>query len=249
MGETRPSTGVVAHHKKPMRKFDYRGSGQSHRHQHQPPQDDEDEDQEVVLELQEYDHHWEDVPGPPRPPRPRGVGGVLQLRVRNRHGRTNVSLADRLELQGEDEATLRELLVSLQKQVTVMSSNLSAKLDELQRGDRHLETTVALHEIRNQLQELTRSVESCQSEVCEVKRDMVAIRHELDTVQQVKEEIEELREYVDRLEEHTHRRKLRLLQQNSLQRDDAESQPSAELSGAVLKPTAQVRHVSGGLKR
>lgn len=45
---------------------------------------------------------------------------------------------------------------------------------------------------------------------------MVAIKHELDTVQQVKEEIEELREYVDRLEEHTHRRKLRLLEQVSL---------------------------------
>ncbi|XP_052130290.1 glucose transporter type 1 isoform X2 [Frankliniella occidentalis] len=246
MGETRPSTGVVAHHKKPMRKLDYRGSGQSHRHHPQPRHDDDDDEREVVLELQEYDHHdqlsrWEDrdVPGPPRPPRPRG--GVLQLRVRNRHSRSNVSLADRLELQGEDEATLRELLVSLQKQVSVMSSNLSAKLDELQRGDRHLETTVALHEIRTQLQELTRSVESCQSEVCEVKRDMVAIRSELDTVQQVKEEIEELREYVDRLEEHTHRRKLRLLQQNSLLRDDAESQPSAELSGAGLKPTAQVR--------
>ncbi|VEN58573.1 unnamed protein product [Callosobruchus maculatus] len=102
----------------------------------------------------------------------------------------------------------------LQKQVSVMSTNLSAKLDELQqRGDRHLETTVALCEIRTQLQELTRSVESCQSEVSEVKRDMVAIKHELDTVQQVKEEIEELREYVDRLEEHTHRRKLRLLEQ------------------------------------
>lgn len=95
-----------------------------------------------------------------------------------------------------------------------MSTNLSAKLDELQqRGDRHLETTVALCEIRTQLQELTKSVESCQSEVSEVKRDMVAIKHELDTVQQVKEEIEELREYVDRLEEHTHRRKLRLLEQ------------------------------------
>lgn len=94
-----------------------------------------------------------------------------------------------------------------------MSMNLSAKLDELQRGDRHLETTVALCEIRTQLQELTKSVESCQSEVSEVKRDMVAIKHELDTVQQVKEEIEELREYVDRLEEHTHRRKLRLLEQ------------------------------------
>ncbi|CAG9864153.1 unnamed protein product [Phyllotreta striolata] len=117
------------------------------------------------------------------------------------------------EIQEEDEATLRELLISLQKQVSVMSINLNAKLDELQRGDRHLETTVALCEIRTQLQELTKSVESCQSEVSEVKRDMVAIKHELDTVQQVKEEIEELREYVDRLEEHTHRRKLRLLEQ------------------------------------
>ena len=57
-----------------------------------------------------------------------------------------------------------------------MSTNLSAKLDELQRGDRQLETTVALSEIRTQLQELTKSVESCQSEVSEVKRDMVAIK-------------------------------------------------------------------------
>ncbi|XP_039437480.1 glucose transporter type 1 isoform X6 [Culex pipiens pallens] len=114
---------------------------------------------------------------------------------------------------GEDEDSLRQLLIELQKQVSVMSMNLSAKLDDLQRGDRHLETTVALCEIRTQLQELTKSVESCQSEVSEVKRDMVQIKHELDTVQQVKEEIEELREYVDRLEEHTHRRKLRLLEQ------------------------------------
>ncbi|XP_055620803.1 glucose transporter type 1 isoform X10 [Toxorhynchites rutilus septentrionalis] len=114
---------------------------------------------------------------------------------------------------GEDEDSLRQLLIELQKQVSVMSMNLSAKLDDLQRGDRHLETTVALCEIRTQLQELTKSVESCQTEVSEVKRDMVQIKHELDTVQQVKEEIEELREYVDRLEEHTHRRKLRLLEQ------------------------------------
>ncbi|KAJ8666950.1 hypothetical protein QAD02_008612, partial [Eretmocerus hayati] len=113
----------------------------------------------------------------------------------------------------EDEATLRELLLSLQKQVTVMSMNLSSKLDELQRGDRQLETTVALCEIRTQLQELTKSVESCQSEVSEVKRDMVAIKHELDTVQQVKEEIEELRDYVEKLEKNSHRRKLRLLEQ------------------------------------
>ncbi|XP_063372817.1 glucose transporter type 1 isoform X2 [Cydia amplana] len=115
----------------------------------------------------------------------------------------------------EDEATLRELLLSLQRQVSVMSMNLSQKLDDLQRGDRQLETTVALCEIRTQLQELTKSVESCQSEVSEVKRDMVAIKQELDTVQQVKEEIEELREYVDRLEEHSQRRKLRLLEQPS----------------------------------
>lgn len=117
---------------------------------------------------------------------------------------------------------------SLQHQVTDMSANLTTRLDELQsrgvspspaaayygtehRG--HVETSVALSEIRSQLHELTRSLESCQSEVTEVKRDMVAIKNELDTVQQVKEEIEELREYVDRLELQSHRRKLRLLEQ------------------------------------
>lgn len=72
---------------------------------------------------------------------------------------------------------LRIFFYSLHKQVSVMSINLSQKLDELQRrGDRQLETTVALCEIRTQLQELTKSVESCQSEVSEVKRDMVAIK-------------------------------------------------------------------------
>ncbi|XP_055701506.1 glucose transporter type 1 isoform X2 [Phlebotomus papatasi] len=131
----------------------------------------------------------------------------------SKRSRNLVGIYSAVKGHGEDEATLRQLLIDLQKQVSVMSMNLSAKLDELQRGDRHMETTVALCEIRSQLQELTKSVESCQSEVSEVKRDMVAIKHELDTVQQVKEEIEELREYVDRLEEHTHRRKLRLLEQ------------------------------------
>lgn len=63
---------------------------------------------------------------------------------------------------------IRRTANSLQKQVSVMSMNLSAKLDELQRGDRHMETTVALCEIRTQLSELTKSVESCQSEVSEV---------------------------------------------------------------------------------
>lgn len=58
---------------------------------------------------------------------------------------------------------------SLQKQVSIMSMNLSAKLDDLQRADRHAETTMALCDIRTQLQELTKSVESCQSEVSEVQ--------------------------------------------------------------------------------
>lgn len=66
---------------------------------------------------------------------------------------------------------------------------------------------------RSQLQDLTKSVESCQSEVVEVKRDMVAIKHEIDTLQAAKEEIEELRDAVDRLEEQTRRRKIRLLEQ------------------------------------
>lgn len=47
--------------------------------------------------------------------------------------------------------------------------NLNCKLDNLQRGDQYMETSVALCEIRTQLQELTKSVESCQSEVSEVE--------------------------------------------------------------------------------
>lgn len=62
----------------------------------------------------------------------------------------------------------RPLEKSLQKQVSVMSMNLSCKLDDLQSGNRYMETSVALCEIRTQLQELTKSVESCQSEVSEV---------------------------------------------------------------------------------
>lgn len=50
-----------------------------------------------------------------------------------------------------------------------MSMNLSCKLDDLQRGDRYMETSVALCEIRTQLQELTKSVESCHNEVSEVR--------------------------------------------------------------------------------
>ncbi|XP_065205177.1 glucose transporter type 1 isoform X3 [Planococcus citri] len=118
------------------------------------------------------------------------------------------------QTEEDDEATLREILVSLQRQVTVMSMNLNAKLDELQtRGDRQLETDIALCEIRSQLDHLTKSMESCQSDVNEVKRDIAVMKSEVDQVQQIRVEIEELREYVDRLEEQTHRRKLRLLQQ------------------------------------
>ncbi|KAJ9575374.1 hypothetical protein L9F63_025674, partial [Diploptera punctata] len=196
MGETRPGI-------KPMRKS-VAGQQQQQQHHHK----------REVAQAQEYvgvgDSGDLEASAPRSPP--------LKLTARTRDPnptarRRKVSDETKEEIEEEDEATLRELLVSLQRQVSVMSMNLSAKLDELQRGDRQLETTVALCEIRSQLQELTKSVESCQSEVSEVKRDMVAIKHELDTVQQVKEEIEELREYVDRLGEQSHRRKLRLLEQ------------------------------------
>lgn len=143
-------------------------------------------------------------------------------------------------------------LRSLQHQVTDMSANLTTRLDELQsrgvspspavtfygtehRG--HVETSVALSEIRTQLHELTRSLESCQSEVTEVKRDMVAIKSELDTVQQVKEEIEELREYVDRLELQSQRRKLRLLEQVSRSPSHPHSPTTGHPSACVLPPT------------
>ncbi|XP_066985225.1 solute carrier family 2, facilitated glucose transporter member 1 isoform X7 [Macrobrachium rosenbergii] len=112
------------------------------------------------------------------------------------------------------EESVKELLLSLQKQVSNMSLNLTAKIDEIQ-CHQHADTSAALHAIRTQLQELTKSVESCQSEVVEVKRDMVAIKHEIDTLQAAKEEIEELRDAVDRLEEQTRRRKIRLLEQAS----------------------------------
>ena len=59
----------------------------------------------------------------------------------------------------------------------------------------------------------TYSVESCQSEVCEVKRDMIAIKHEIDSVQLVKDEIDDIRESLDRLEAESQRRKNKLLEQ------------------------------------
>ena len=48
----------------------------------------------------------------------------------------------------------------------VMTMSMGARLDELQSQDeKSLDTAMALSEIRTQLQELTKSVESCQTEV------------------------------------------------------------------------------------
>jgi len=76
-------------------------------------------------------------------------------------------------------------------------------------------TNFQILHFRNQLQDLTASVENCQSEVVEVKRDMVAIKHEIDTLQAAKHEIEELGDAVNRLEETHRRRRVRLLEQVS----------------------------------
>ncbi|XP_046641624.1 myo-inositol transporter 1-like isoform X3 [Daphnia pulicaria] len=71
----------------------------------------------------------------------------------------------------------------------------------------------ALCEIRTQLQELTRSVESCQNEVSDMKRDMSTMRHDVESVHHVKEDIDDLRDCIDKLQEQNRRRKLRLLEQ------------------------------------
>ena len=47
------------------------------------------------------------------------------------------------------------LIVRLQKQMKIMNRNLSGKLEELH-GIQHVDTHVALSEIRGQLHELTR---------------------------------------------------------------------------------------------
>lgn len=52
------------------------------------------------------------------------------------------------------------------QQMAVMTMSMGGRLDELQVHDeKSLDTAMALTEIRTQLQELTKSVESCQSEV------------------------------------------------------------------------------------
>lgn len=94
----------------------------------------------------------------------------------------------------------------------IMNKNLNSKLDELH-GFQTVDTNVALTEIRSQLHELTKSVESCQSEVYEVKKDMISFKHEIDSVQFVKEEIDDIRDSLDRLEAEGERRKQKLLEQ------------------------------------
>lgn len=100
----------------------------------------------------------------------------------------------------------------LQKQMTIMNKNLNSKLEELH-GFQPIDTGVALTEIRSQLHELTKSVESCQSEVFDVKHDMLTIKSEIDSVQFVKEEIDDIRDSLFRLEADGDRRKQRLLGQ------------------------------------
>ena len=56
---------------------------------------------------------------------------------------------------------------SLQTQVSEMSLNLTRKIDALQ-CDRYLDSGMQLHQIKTQLQQLTRSVDTCHSEVHEV---------------------------------------------------------------------------------
>ena len=106
--------------------------------------------------------------------------------------------------------------------MSLMNENLNSKLDELHGGSggvvggyQPVHTTVALTEIRSQLHELTRSVENCQSEVFDVKQDMMSIKNEIDSVQFVKEEIDDIRSSLDRIESEGERRKAKLLEQVS----------------------------------
>ncbi|XP_040583333.1 solute carrier family 2, facilitated glucose transporter member 1 isoform X2 [Lepeophtheirus salmonis] len=101
----------------------------------------------------------------------------------------------------------------LQKQMKLMNKSLNSKLEELNGFSSSMETNVALTEIRSQLHELTKSVESCQSEVYDVKKDVVGMKHEIDSVQFVKDEIDDLRDSLDRLEADGERKKTRLIDQ------------------------------------
>ena len=56
-------------------------------------------------------------------------------------------------------------------------------------------------------------MESCHSEVYEVKQDMLTVKSEIDSVQFVKEEIDDIRDSLDRLEAEGERRKAKLADQ------------------------------------
>ncbi len=71
------------------------------------------------------------------------------------------------------ELGLLNATCSLQAQVSEMSTSLHRKIDALQQCDRHLgcgdsSTGLALNQIKHQLNDLTRSMESCTSEMHEV---------------------------------------------------------------------------------
>ncbi|XP_037083027.1 glucose transporter type 1-like [Pollicipes pollicipes] len=102
--------------------------------------------------------------------------------------------------------------LSLQKQAGTMSRKLSSKMDGLP-PDRYMDTNETLLVIRSQLNNLTKSMESCQSEVTEVRKDVHMIHHEIDQLQTAKDEMVDLRDSVDRLEQQQRRRKARSIDQ------------------------------------
>merc|ERR1712223_1329143 len=127
----------------------------------------------------------------------------------NRHGHVEYAMED---VYHNPKVGGGDPFDGLQKQMSIMNKNLNSKLEELH-GFQPIDTSVALTEIRSQLHELTKSVESCQSEVFDVKHDMMTIKSEIDSVQFVKEEIDSIRDSLFRLEADGERRKQRLLGQ------------------------------------
>jgi len=57
----------------------------------------------------------------------------------------------------------------------MMQMTMGSRLEEMQVQDQKLDTAMALSEIRTQLQELTKSVESCQSEVHYIQTCILAV--------------------------------------------------------------------------
>ncbi|TRY63220.1 hypothetical protein TCAL_11317 [Tigriopus californicus] len=100
------------------------------------------------------------------------------------------------------------------RQADLMSLNFNHKLMESNPGIfAAIEPNFTLDQIQCQLSELTRSLENCQSEVYEVKQDMMCIKHEIDSVQFVKEELDDIRDSLDRMESDSERRKSKLMEQ------------------------------------